>query len=50
MATVFDGFRKFERYCTECGKPTYFYKFNEETKMEEHRCKEGHITEVREVR
>jgi hypothetical protein len=50
MATTFDGFRKFERYCTECGKPAYFFKFNEQTKMEELRCAEGHITEIPEKR
>lgn len=50
MATTFDGFRKYEKYCIECGKPAYFYRFNEATKMEELRCAEGHITESPEVK
>lgn len=49
MATTFDGFRKYEKYCSECGKPAYFFRFNQETKMEELRCAEGHITETPEV-
>lgn len=43
MAT-FD-YRDFVWKCKECGERTYFYRFNEETKMEEYRCKAGHTTE-----
>lgn len=44
MATQID-YRDFADKCKECGQLTFFYRFNEETKMEEYRCKQGHMTE-----